>query len=164
MIQDGSIKAPPEAPFYFRCGWYTFGMENRPKVGIGIMIFKDGKILLGKRKASHGAGEYAFPGGHLEYMEGFEQCARREIAEESGIKVKNVQFQFLANVKEYNPKHYVHIGLIADWESGEPQTLEPEKLESWGWYSLDNLPQPMFKASVRTIEAFKRNQMYQDSE
>ena len=28
-------------------------MENKPKVWIGVMIFKDGKILLGERKGSH---------------------------------------------------------------------------------------------------------------
>lgn len=49
-----------------------------PKVGIGVMIFKDGKVLLGKRKGSHGDGEYSFPGGHLNYMESFEDCAQRE--------------------------------------------------------------------------------------
>ena len=46
---------------------------ERPKVGVGVMVFKDGKILLAKRKGSHGAGEYAFPGGHLEFGESFEQ-------------------------------------------------------------------------------------------
>ena len=37
--------------------------ENRPKVGLGVMVMKDGKVLLGKRKGSHGAGEYVWPGG-----------------------------------------------------------------------------------------------------
>ncbi|MEK6841001.1 MAG: DNA mismatch repair protein MutT, partial [Nanoarchaeota archaeon] len=37
--------------------------NNQVKVGVGVMIFKNGKILLSKRKGSHGAGEYAFPGG-----------------------------------------------------------------------------------------------------
>jgi hypothetical protein len=36
-----------------------------PRVGVGIMIFKDGKVLMGKRKGKHGAGEYAWPGGHF---------------------------------------------------------------------------------------------------
>jgi 8-oxo-dGTP diphosphatase len=38
------------------------------KIGIGVMVFKDGKVLMARRKGSHGQGEYAFPGGHLEYM------------------------------------------------------------------------------------------------
>ncbi|MBI2121642.1 MAG: hypothetical protein HYT98_00825 [Candidatus Sungbacteria bacterium] len=31
--------------------------------GVGVMILKDGTILLGKRKGSHGEGEFALPGG-----------------------------------------------------------------------------------------------------
>jgi 8-oxo-dGTP diphosphatase len=45
--------------------------NNLPKVGIGVVVVKEGKILLGKRKGSHGNGEYAGPGGHLEYLESF---------------------------------------------------------------------------------------------
>ncbi|MEI8096792.1 MAG: NUDIX domain-containing protein, partial [Candidatus Moraniibacteriota bacterium] len=111
--------------------------ENRPKVGVGVMIFKDGKVLLAKRKGSHGEEEYAFPGGHLEYMESFEECAKRETKEECGIDIENVELQFVENVTKYAPKHYVHIGMIAHWESGEPEVLEPEKSETWGWYSLE---------------------------
>src|SRR3990167_1693186 len=105
--------------------------DQKPKIGIGIMILKDDKVLLGRRKGSHGAGEYAFPGGHLEYMESFEGCARRETMEECGMEIQNVRFQFLSNLTHYAPKHYVHIGLVADWKSGEPQVREPEKCESW---------------------------------
>lgn len=137
--------------------------ETKPRVGIGIMIFKDGKVLLGKRKGSHGAGEYAFPGGHLEYMESFEACALREIAEECGIKIKNLRFQFLANLKDYPPKHYVHIGLMADWESGEPKVLEPEKCESWDWYNLDNPPAPLFKGPEHSFRLYKQGLNYMDA-
>ena len=104
-----------------------------PLVGIGVLVLRDGKTLLHKRKRAHGAGEYASPGGHLEYMEGFEECARREVREESGIEIANVRFQYLSNITVWEPRHYVHIGLAADWKSGEPQVLEPEKCESWGW-------------------------------
>lgn len=137
--------------------------EHRTRVGVGIMVVKGGKILLGKRKASHGAGQYAFPGGHLEYMESFEQCALREIEEEVNIKVKNLRFQYLANLKEYAPKHYVHIGMIADWESGDPRVMEPEKLESWGWYDLNNLPEPMFQACHWAIESLSNNINFRDA-
>ena len=99
-------------------------MEQQiPQVGIGVMIFKGGKVLLGKTKGSHGAGEYAFPGGHLEYMESFEDCAKRETLEEAGIEIENVRFNCLSNVTSYKPKHYVHIGVVADWKSGDPMVL-----------------------------------------
>ena len=127
------------------------------------MIFKDGKILLAKRKGSHGEGEYAFPGGHLEYMESFEECARRELAEEVGIEIQNVKFLFLANVRKYSPKHYCHIGLTAEWKSGEPRVLEPDKSEMWQWFSLDELPNPMFFMCQLSVESYKSGQNYYDN-
>src|SRR5438132_223143 len=104
--------------------------SDKPQVGVGVIILKEGKVLLGKRTGSHGAGEYSTPGGHLDYLESFEDCGRRETKEECGLDIKNVRFQFVANDITYAPKHYVHIGLIADWEQGIPQVLEPEA-ESW---------------------------------
>lgn len=136
--------------------------QQRPKVGVGVMIFKQGKVLLGKRKASLGEGEFAFPGGHLEYLEGFADCALREVQEECGIEIENIRFQFVANVVQYAPKHYVHIGLVADWKSGEPQVLEPEKSESWLWYDVDNLPHPIFKMCTLAFQSHKTGKNYLD--
>jgi 8-oxo-dGTP diphosphatase len=136
---------------------------ERPNVGVGAMIFKDGKILLGKRKNAHGEGEYAWPGGHLEHMEGLEACARREVLEETGIEIENVRFLRLLNFKDYAPKHYIDICLIADWKSGEPQVLEPEKCEGWGWYDIDDLPEPLFKAEYSAIEAYKTGKHFFDA-
>jgi len=138
--------------------------DKKLKVGIGVMVMKDEKVLLGKRKGSHGEGEYAFPGGHLEYMESFEDCVLREIKEECGIEIANIRFQFLSNEMHYAPKHYVHIGLVADWKGGEPQLLEPEKCESWGWYNLDNLPQPLYASCRQGIESYKTGKNYFDSQ
>lgn len=133
-----------------------------PKVGIGVLVFKDGKVLLGKRKGSHGAGEYSGTGGHLEYGESLEECAKRETLEEAGINIKNLKFFCLSNIKEYS-KHYVDIGFTAEWESGEPQVLEPEKLESWGWYDLDHLPKPLFDANKRYLHALQTGENFSDS-
>ena len=137
-------------------------IEQKPKVGIGVMILKDSKILFGKRKGSHGEGEYAFPGGHLEYMESVEQCARRETKEECGLEIKNVNFQFLANVRKYAPKHYIHIGVMADWKSGKPEALEPHKLESWDWYDIKKMPKPLFEFCRLAIESYRTGRNYYD--
>ena len=136
---------------------------NVVKVGVGVMIVKDGKVLLGKRKGSHGEGQYAWPGGHMEYMESFEGCAKREVLEETGVEIENVRFLRLMNLKDYAPKHYVDIGLIADWKSGEPEVLEPEKCESWGWYDVKKLPKPLFSTLPSYFEAHKTGKNFFDS-
>lgn len=138
-------------------------MEDHTKVGVGVMVMKDGKVLLAKRKGAHGAGEFCFPGGHLEYTESFEQCALREIAEECGVAITGLRFQLVANSNTYAPKHYIHIGLVADWQAGEPQLLEPEKSESWGWYGLDELPKPLFFFTAMAIDSYQTGKTYYDA-
>ena len=136
--------------------------QHQPKVGVGVMIVKNGSVLLGQRKGSHGEGEYAFPGGHLEYMESFEHCARRETLEECGIVIEHIRFQFLANVNTYAPRHYVHVGLLADWKSGTPEVLEPEASGPWEWYDLEHLPQPLFEMVRLAVESYKTGRHYYD--
>jgi len=138
--------------------------QQRPKVGVGVMILKNGKVLLGRRKGSHGEGEFAFPGGHLEYMESFSDCARREVKEECGVEIDNIRFQFLANVTKYKPKHYAHIGLVADWKEGEPKVLEPNKSESWSWYDIEHLPNPIFEMCKLSVDSYKSNHNFYDAQ
>lgn len=126
-----------------------------PIVGIGVLIFKEGKVLLGKRSGAHGAGEFAFPGGKLENGEDVLECARRETLEECGVSIKDAHAHFVSNVKEYPPKHYFHVGVVAEWASGEPTALEPEKCASWDWYGLDELPTPMFGPCAQGIAAYR---------
>lgn len=137
---------------------------QRPKVGIGVLILKDGKVLLAQRKNAHGEGEWAFPGGHLEFGESFAECARRETREEAGIEIENIQFQMLANLIKYAGKQYVHIGVTADWKSGEPQNLEPDKAGEWGWYSPYDLPEPLFETARTAIESLTNKRNYYDLE
>ena len=116
------------------------------KVGIGVIIWRNGRILLGKRKGGHGAGMYAPPGGRLEYMESFESCARREVTEETGLTlVGDIAYAGVSNnVHPEEDHHYVSV-LMASYRSrGTPLNLEPEKCEGWDWYDPTNLPEPLF--------------------
>lgn len=134
--------------------------ELRPKVGVGVMVIKEGKVLLGKRIGGNGHGKFAGTGGHLEHSESFEACARRETLEEAGIEITNVRFLCLSNFMD--PHHYVDIGLIADWHSGELECREPHKCEGWGWYDLDDLPEPLFVPERKYIEAFRSGRYFSD--
>jgi hypothetical protein len=40
--------------------------------------------------------------------------------------------------------------------------MEPDKLESWGWYDIDKLPSPLYAAVLTDIEAYKTGRMYFD--
>lgn len=127
------------------------------------MVLKNGHLLLGRRKGSHGAGEYAYPGGHLEHLESFEQCAKREVKEETGLEIGPIRFLRVMNTTEYAPKHYVDVAFAADWVSGEPQVLEPDKIDGWAWYPLDALPSPLFGTIPTALEALKSGRTFWDS-
>ena len=123
-------------------------MENRkqyPKVGIGVIVVKDDKILIGKRRNAHGEGTWAFPGGHLHFDETWEECAKREVMEETGLKIKNTVFvQTTNDIMQKDRKHYITIYMKADFVSGEAKVCEPDKCEGWEWREWDDLPSPRF--------------------
>lgn len=81
--------------------------EVQAKIGVGVLIIKNGKVLLGKRKNTHGADEYGGPAGILNTVKPMEETALREIAEECGIKVKNLCMLCVSDLLTYFPKHLV---------------------------------------------------------
>lgn len=128
-------------------------MNKRPQVGVGVIVVKDNKVLLGKRKRSHGSGFWAFPGGHLEFSESFEQCAQREVAEEVGIAIDNVRLFTVTNDWfQQEDKHYVTVFVIAEYKAGEVQCMEPEKCEGWEWFSWTALPEQLFLPIAQLVK------------
>ncbi|MBT6334873.1 MAG: DNA mismatch repair protein MutT, partial [Candidatus Magasanikbacteria bacterium] len=65
--------------------------------------------------------------------------------EEAGIDIKNVRIAKITNdVFEKEQKHYVTIVMVAEYDKGELQMMEPEKWEAWDWFHWDALPSPLF--------------------
>lgn len=120
-------------------------MATHPRVGVGVIIRKDGEVLLLKRKNAHGDGDWAFVGGHLEFGETIEQCARREVKEECGLKITSIKKgPYTNDVFHKEGKHYVTVFAIADYEGGEVVNLEPDKCEELKWHAWDELPENLF--------------------
>lgn len=130
-------------------------------VGIGVCIVKDGKVLWGKRKNSHGEHTWSFPGGHLEFNESWEECAIRETLEETSLQIKNVRFAAVTNDIFPEGKHYVTIFMLADYGSGEVKLMEPDNFDKWGWFEWDSPPNPQFESEVNLykqgFDPFKSN-------
>ncbi len=119
--------------------------EKHPRVGVAVIVRRGNKVLLGKRKGSHAAGMWGFPGGHLEFGEGVAGCARREMLEETGLSISALtQGPYTNDVMESEGKHYATLFVITDLEHGEPQIMEPNKCDGWKWCEWDNLPRPLF--------------------
>ena len=135
--------------------------------GFGIMLLRGGKVLLGRRhddveKADsllHGAGTWTMPGGKFEFGESFEDGAKRELMEETGIVLEKVKVICVSN-DIVDDAHFVTVGFFSEYFDGEPQVMEPDEITEWGWFDLDDLPSPVFFPSERILENYKENKLY----
>lgn len=141
--------------------------DKRVGAGVGVLVLKDNKILLGKRnddaeKASselHGEGTWTMPGGKLHFGESFEEGARREVLEETGILAKKLKVVSLTN-DIAGDAHFVTIGFLCTEFEGEAKAMEPEEITEWKWFSLENLPAPIFSPSEKILRNYLNKEIY----
>lgn len=140
------------------------GIEQRPMVGIGVLILNErGEVLLGLRTASHGAGEWALPGGHLEFGETVFQTAKREVKEETDLDIDTFELISVCDEMRYivsDGKHYLNLGVVGTYVGGEPKAMEPHKCREWRWFPLDQLPEPLFESTELTLRSFRDGILY----
>lgn len=113
---------------------------NSRCIGVFVIVVNSKKeILLGERKNCYKAGWHGFPGGRLELDESIEDCARRELLEETGLKAKSLRYVGVIRERQdgYN---FVHFGFICDKYEGYPELIEPDKCGGWDFYSQDSVP------------------------
>lgn len=127
---------------------FAFLHEVAPnaRVGVALILKKEGQVLLGRRKNSHGDGTWAFVGGHLEFGESLESAVYREVSEEIGnVEIDNLQVVACTNdIFTSENKHYVTVFLSGDYKKGKVEVKEPEKCSEWRWFAWNNLPEPLF--------------------
>ena len=133
---------------------------RRVQVGVGVFVKRESKILVGKRKGSHGADTWALPGGHLEFGESFERCCKREVLEETGVIINNISPVVFTNDIFYEEGfHYITLFFKGEYKSGEPFVAEPHHCEEWRWVSLDHIPQPIFLPLSNALDEIERRQL-----
>jgi 8-oxo-dGTP diphosphatase len=119
--------------------------QQHVRVGVGVIVRvpnNTGVVWVGIRKGSHGAGSLALPGGHLEMLESWEECAAREIKEEMNLDLVDLQFAHVTNdIMASEGKHYVTVFIMGRpaSDTAGPENMEPEKCEGWKEYTWDEL-------------------------
>lgn len=134
------------------------GVEERPRVGMGVLVVRDGRVLLGRRRGKHGGRQFSAPGGHVEAGESLAATARREVREETGLEIETIRLLSVGSY-QWGDRHYVDVDVVAEAPVGEPELREPDRCEGWAWYRLDQLPEPLFPVTATMIRAFRAGQV-----
>lgn len=138
-------------------------------IGVGVMILKNNKVLLGKRnddpdKADtmlHGEGAWTMPGGKMDFHETFEEAAARETLEEIGVKINQDKLKFISVSNDRVPDaHFVTIGFLCEEFKGDVKIMEPDEITQWRWFDLDNLPEKIFFPSGKILKNYLDNTVY----
>lgn len=144
--------------------------NNNIGVGFGVMILRDGKILLGQRhedpnKADselHGEGTWTMPGGKMHFHESFEDTCYRETLEETGLQINKDTIKIISITNDMVPdKHFVTIGFLAEDVEGEAQVMEPDEITRRERFDLNDLPTPLFFPSEKVIRNYIAGNIYQ---
>ena len=123
-------------------------------MGVSAVVVRDGRVLVGRRRGSHGAGTWAFPGGKLEAGESPEEAVRRELAEETGLLAGRVKpITWTSDVMPAGDRavHFITLHHLVGTEAGEPQLREPDKTDGWRWAALSEIPEPVFAPAASLL-------------
>ncbi len=138
-------------------------MKHQP-IGVCVILLDKSqeKVLLGKRKNSYKSGFYGLPGGRIELGEKAVDAAKREVKEETGLDVK--QIDFVSTIRERQDNiDFIHFVFVASQFTGVPITNEPDKCEGWEWHPLANVPKNILYGHKLAIESYLSHTSFIDS-
>jgi len=138
------------------------GTERRPFVGMGVLVMRGNRVLLGKRLGAHGAGYYAAPGGHVEWGETLADTARREVREACGLEIERLRLLSVGTYMWGSDQHFVDVDVVCEAPYGEPRNLEPHRCAGWAWYQLDELPSPLFIVTRNMLHSLQSGTVVAD--
>jgi len=149
-VMNSSASAAPAAPA---------GKVRRPVPATIAVVLKDHAVLLVRRANPPDAGYWGFPGGKIDFGEGIEEAALRELFEETGVRAE-VQSVFTA-VDALDRaddgslrQHYVLIAVACRWTSGTPHAGD-DALEA-AWFDLDALDPSAMVMSFGVMDVLRR--------
>ncbi|WP_415891316.1 NAD(+) diphosphatase [Neptuniibacter sp. SY11_33] len=132
------------------------GHHQYPRLSpcIIVLVRKDDKCLLA-HSSKFKSGRYSTLAGFIEAGESAEHAVEREVMEEVGVKVKNIEY---VCSQSWPFPHSFMLGFMAEYSEGEI-TPDGEEILSADWFSVDDLPTipPKFTISRQLIDEFIKN-------
>ncbi len=118
-----------------------------------IVLVKRGSELLLTRKSEWPAGRYSLVAGFLDFGESLEECAIREVLEETGISITNVRY---VGSQNWPFPSQLMAGFVADYAGGDIK-VDTNELEDACWFAADSLPSLPSRRSIARwiIDNFK---------
>lgn len=114
------------------------GQTEYPKICPAIIVaITNGDKLLMTRYKGRPTGRYALVAGFVEIGETFEETVRREVMEEVGLKVKNIQY-FRSQPWAFTDTEM--IGFFAQLDGDDKIRLEEDELAEAGWFTREEIP------------------------
>ena len=101
-----------------------------------IVLVRDGNRCLLARKAIWAPGRYALVAGFVDNGESLEGCVRREVKEEVGVDVDDIQY---VGSQNWPFPSQLMVGFVARYAGGEVK-VDPEELEDARWFPKGQLP------------------------
>jgi 8-oxo-dGTP diphosphatase len=97
---------------------------DRPIVGVGVVVWRDGRVLLIQRGKAPRQGAWSLPGGAQELGETVIEAAKREVREETGLEIGEPQFVAVVDSIQRSDDgriqyHYTLVDFTAEWRSGK---------------------------------------------
>jgi ADP-ribose pyrophosphatase YjhB (NUDIX family) len=149
-------KEDEHSPERLMCPKCHYVHYNNPRPGAGALVIKDGKILLTQRGREPQKGFWDFPGGYMDTFEAPEECAIREIKEETGYTVKLERIFGLYFEKEtYEPWTVLCIYYLASIIEGS--SSHPPDILELGWFAPHELPPNLaFTHTIKCLNDWKK--------
>ena len=138
------------------------GHTEYPKICPAVIVaIRNGDKLLMSRYARGTYRRYALIAGYVEVGETFEECVRREVMEEVGLKVKNIRYY---KSQPWSFSDSVMIGFTADLDGDDTLRLEEDELAEAGWFSRDEIVEypPYISVGHEMMKAFKDGTLFED--
>jgi len=130
---------------------------DRPFVGVGVVVLKGDHVLLIRRKKPPRMDEWSLPGGAQDLGENIRDAAVREVREETGIEIQNLQLLDVVDFIDRDDKqdvrhHYSLIDFSAEYASGEAKGND-DAIEA-KWVPFNDLER--YNLWQKTIEIIRK--------